>query len=130
MYNAVTRGIEVTVEPVFMPERSDAGNSHYFWAYHVIIANRGTVAVQLISRYWRITDGDGRIEEVSGEGVIGEQPFLAPGDTYSYTSGCPLSTPSGIMEGHYTMIYPTHEEFRVGIPAFSLDLPDGQRTVN
>lgn len=130
MYTTVTRDIEVSVEPVFLPERSDAGNNRYFWAYHVTISNRGDLAVRLISRYWRITDGEGRVEEVRGEGVVGEQPYLSPGDSYSYTSGCPLSTPSGIMEGRYLMIYPSHEEFEVMIPAFSLDLPDGSRTVN
>ena len=130
MYSAVTRGIEVSVEPVFMPERMDTENRRYFWAYQVTIVNRGDLAVRLLGRYWRITDGEGRVEEVRGEGVVGEQPYLSPGDSYSYTSGCPLSTPSGIMEGSYLMIYPSHEEFEVRIPAFSLDLPDGQRTVN
>lgn len=130
MYSAVTRGIEVSVEPVFMPERMDTENRRYFWAYQVTIVNRGDLAVRLLGRYWRITDGEGRVEEVRGEGVVGEQPYLSPGDSYSYTSGCPLSTPSGIMEGSYLMIYPSHEEFEVRIPAFSLDLPDGRRTVN
>ena len=130
MYSAVTRGIEVSVEPVFMPERMDTENRRYFWAYQVTIVNRGDLAVRRLGRDWRITAGEGRVEEVRGEGVVGEQPYLSPGDSYSYTSGCPLSTPSGIMEGSYLMIYPSHEEFEVRIPAFSLDLPDGQRTVN
>jgi len=130
MYRAVTRNIEVEVEPFYMPERSDPDENRYVWAYRVTIANRSDEWVQLLSRYWRITDEAGRVEEVQGPGVVGEQPELDPGDSYQYTSGCPLSTPSGVMVGHYTMRNTEDELFDVAIPAFSLDLPGTMRTVN
>jgi ApaG protein len=130
MYRAVTRNIEVEVEPFYMPERSDPDENRYVWAYRVTIANRSDEWVQLLSRYWRITDEVGRVEEVQGPGVVGEQPELDPGDSYQYTSGCPLSTPSGVMVGHYTMRNTEGELFDVAIPAFSLDLPGTMRTVN
>ncbi len=94
------------------------------------IENRSEEFVQLLARYWHITDGAGRIEEVRGAGVVGEQPELNPGDSYQYTSGCPLSTPSGIMVGRYTMKNAEGDLFDVAIPAFSLDVPNGRRTVN
>ena len=100
------------------------------WAYRVTIANHSGEDVKLVSRYWHITDGTGRVEEVRGAGVVGEQPELSPGDSFQYTSGCPLSTPSGIMVGRYTMRSGSGETFEVDIPAFSLDLPGGRRTVN
>ncbi|WP_353643062.1 Co2+/Mg2+ efflux protein ApaG [Mesorhizobium sp. WSM2239] len=129
MYTAVTRDIEVNVEPFYLEDRSDPSQNHYVWAYRVTIANQSDQFVQLLSRYWRITDGAGRVEEVRGPGVVGEQPELNPGDSYQYMSGCPLSTPSGIMVGHYTMRNRGGETFEVEIPAFSLDLP-GKRRVN
>jgi ApaG protein len=100
------------------------------WAYRVTIENHSTRSVKLLSRYWHITDGKGRVEEVRGAGVVGEQPELGPGDSYQYTSGCPLSTPSGIMVGTYTMRDEKGEVFEVDIPAFSLDIPDDTRVVN
>jgi ApaG protein len=130
MYRAVTRQIEVSVEPFYLPDRSAPEESRYFWAYRVTIDNQSAELVQLLSRYWHITDGVGRIEEVRGPGVVGEQPELGPGDSYQYTSGCPLSTPSGIMVGHYTMRNESGETFDIDIPAFSLDLPSTGRTVN
>lgn len=130
MYRAVTRGIEVSVEPFYLPERSDPSGNRYVWAYRVTIDNQSEEPVKLLSRYWHITDAIGRVEEVRGSGVVGEQPELDPGDSYQYTSGCPLSTPSGIMVGHYTMRADDGRLFDVDIPAFSLDLPDGRRTVN
>jgi ApaG protein len=130
MYRAATRNIVVEVEPFYMPERSDPDENRYVWAYRVTIANRSEEWVQLLSRYWRITDEVGRVEEVQGPGVVGEQPELDPGDSYQYTSGCPLSTPSGVMVGHYTMRNTEGELFDVAIPAFSLDLPGTMRTVN
>jgi ApaG protein len=129
MYSAVTRDIEVNVEPFYLEDRSDPSQNRYVWAYRVTIANRSDEFVQLMSRYWRITDGAGRVEEVRGPGVVGEQPGLDPGDSYQYQSGCPLSTPSGIMVGRYTMRNRRGEMFEVEIPAFSLDLP-GKRRVN
>jgi ApaG protein len=130
MYSAITRNIEVNVEPFYLADRSDPDENRYVWAYRVTIDNQSDDNVKLISRYWHITDGAGRIEEVRGAGVVGEQPELSPGDSYQYTSGCPLSTPSGIMVGTYTMRSGRGEVFEIDIPAFSLDIPDRSRTVN
>lgn len=130
MYRAITRSIEVSVEPFYLSDRSNPDESRYFWAYRVTIDNQSPELVQLLSRYWHITDGAGRVEEVRGPGVVGEQPELNPGDSYQYTSGCPLSTPSGIMVGHYTMRNGRGEMFDIDIPAFSLDLPSKKRIVN
>jgi len=95
MYRAVTRQIEVTVEPNFLPERSSVENGQYFWSYTIVITNSGTETVQLRTRHWIITDATGRKQEVRGEGVVGEQPVLAPGERFEYTSGVPLPTASG-----------------------------------
>ncbi|MBN9236860.1 MULTISPECIES: Co2+/Mg2+ efflux protein ApaG [Phyllobacteriaceae] len=130
MYSAVTRDIRVEVEPFYLEDRSDPAEGRYFWGYRVTIDNRSDEFVQLLSRYWHITDGTGHVEEVRGAGVVGEQPELNPGDSYQYTSGCPLSTPSGIMVGHYTMRNARGERFDIAIPAFSLDLPNARRVVN
>ena len=130
MYRAITRSIEVNVEPHYMADRSDPGEDRYVWAYRVTIDNQSEEVVKLLSRYWHITDGSGRVEEVRGAGVVGEQPELNPGDSYQYTSGCPLSTPSGIMVGTYTMRNTSGEIFDIDIPAFSLDIPGKSRTVN
>lgn len=130
MYSAVTRGIEVAVEPFYLDDRSSPDENHFVWAYRVTIDNRSSGFVQLLSRYWRITDGNGKVEEVRGSGVVGEQPELNPGDSYQYTSGCPLTTPSGVMVGRYTMRTEDGEMFDVAIPAFSLDMPGARRTVN
>lgn len=130
MYQATTRGIEVKVEAFYIPERSDPDDSHYVWGYRIVIANRSGAWVRLLSRYWHITDANGRIEEVQGAGVVGEQPELEAGDAFEYTSGCPLSTPSGVMVGRYTMINRQGELFDVAVPAFSLDMPGIARTVN
>lgn len=130
MYRAVTQNIIVEVEPFYLKDRSDPGENRYVWAYRVTIENRSDTFVQLLSRYWHITDANGKIEEVSGAGVVGEQPELNPGDSYQYTSGCPLATPSGIMVGRYTMRDEAGRMFDVAIPAFSLDLPGTARTMN
>lgn len=130
MYSATTRDIEVRVRPFYLEERSDPAGSRYVWGYRVTIWNHSTQFVQLMSRHWRITDGAGRVEEVRGAGVVGDQPELNPGDSYEYTSGCPLATPSGFMAGSYTMRTAGGETFDIEIPAFSLDLPDERRTVN
>jgi ApaG protein len=130
MYRAVTRNIAVKVEPFYLDDRSDPAENRYVWAYRVTIDNQSNDFVQLLSRYWHITDGIGRVEEVRGAGVVGEQPELNPGDSYQYTSGCPLTTPSGIMVGHYTMKNNRGELFDIAIPAFSLDIPSKTRTVN
>ncbi len=130
MYRAVTRKIQVTVEPRFVPEQSDPGDSQYFWAYRVEIANLGDESVQLRHRHWRITDGQGRQQDVKGPGVVGKQPVLEPGETFEYTSGCPLSTPQGIMAGSYEMRNSSGERFMIDIPPFSLDSPHVRRVLN
>jgi ApaG protein len=130
MYRALTRQIEVTVEPNFMPERSSAEKSHYFWSYTIVITNTGGETVQLRTRHWVITDASGRQQVVNGEGVVGEQPVLAPGERFEYTSGVPLSTASGFMTGSYEMVSETGEHFDIQVPTFSLDSPDGKRVLN
>ena len=123
MYSEITRAIRITVKPFFLEEQSSPEESHYVWAYHVRIENQGKETVQLRNRHWRITDSMGRLQEVRGAGVVGEQPVLRPGETFEYTSGTPLGTPSGIMVGTYQMENETGERFDVRIPAFSLDSP-------
>ncbi|MGO4704917.1 Co2+/Mg2+ efflux protein ApaG [Microvirga sp. 2MCAF38] len=130
MYKAVTRGISVTVTPRFMPEESSPEESRYFFAYTVEIINTGRERVQLRARYWKIIDQYGRIQEVRGAGVVGEQPILGPGESYNYTSGCPLATPSGTMQGSYVMEMSSGESFSAEIPAFSLDSPDLKKTLH
>ncbi len=130
MYRAVTRQIEVIVEPSFLPERSSIQDGQFFWAYTVVIVNSGIETVQLRTRHWIITDGTGRNQEVRGEGVVGEQPVLAPGERFEYTSGVPLQTASGFMTGSYQMVTENGEPFEIDIPAFSLDSPDIRRTLN
>jgi len=104
MYEAVTRGIRVTVKPQFLADRSSAVDDRFFWAYTIEIANLGTATVQLKTRHWKITDGRGQMQEVRGPGVVGEQPVLKPGEKFEYTSGVPLSTPTGLMTGTYQMV--------------------------
>ena len=130
MYRATTRSIRVTVEPQFLEDRSSPEQNRYFWAYTVEIANLGRQQVQLRSRYWRITDARGHVEEVRGPGVVGEEPILKPGEAFTYTSGCPLGTPSGIMAGWYQMELAGGGEFNVEIPAFSLDSPFQPKMMN
>ncbi|MEM1284289.1 MAG: Co2+/Mg2+ efflux protein ApaG [Cohaesibacteraceae bacterium] len=130
MYQAVTQDIQVTVEPQFVPEESDPDEGRYLFAYSVEIANLGRAIIQVRSRYWHITDGNGRVQEVEGAGVIGEQPILHPGESFRYTSGCPLGTPTGIMVGHYQVETMEGNAFAVDIPAFSLDAPFYKRTIN
>ncbi len=124
MYCETTAGITITVKPYYLEDQSSPEQSHYVWAYHVRIENNGARTVQLRNRYWRITDSRGRTQEVRGAGVVGEQPVLRPGDSFEYTSGTPLPTPSGIMTGSYQMeASDTGERFDVKIPGFSLDSP-------
>jgi ApaG protein len=130
MYRAVTRHIEVTVEPNFVPEQSPPHRPHYFWSYTIVITNSGEETVQLKTRHWIITDASGRQQEVRGEGVVGEQPVLGPGERYEYTSGVPLSTASGIMTGRYLMVSESGERFEIDVPTFSLDSPDYKRVLN
>jgi ApaG protein len=130
MYRAVTREIEVEVTPQFLRERSSPADNYYFWAYTIAIANRSRHKVQLKTRHWRITDANGRLQEVRGAGVVGEEPVLEPGESFEYTSGVPLPTPSGFMTGSYGMIGAGGERFDIAIPTFSLDAPETKRVVN
>jgi ApaG protein len=130
MYEAVTRGIRVRVRPEYLDDQSEPDEGRYFWAYTIEIANEGTETVQLRTRHWRITDQNGHIEEVRGPGVVGQTPVLRPGESFTYTSGCPLPTPSGIMAGSYRMVSARGDQFDVDIPAFSLDSPHARRSVN
>lgn len=130
MYRAVTRNIEVQVTPRFVADRSSPDNNYFFWAYTIAITNRGRETVQLKTRHWRITDAHGRLQEVRGAGVVGEEPVLKAGESYEYTSGVPLQTPSGIMVGTYGMVSASGERFDIDIPAFSLDCGDSRRTIN
>jgi ApaG protein len=130
MYSAISNNIKVTVRPRYLAERSEPDEDRYFWSYTIEIANDGDRTVQLTHRHWQITDANGRREEVRGPGVVGEQPKLKPGDAFSYTSGCPLRTPSGVMVGTYRMVDESGEAFDVAIPAFSLDSPHARRVLN
>ena len=130
MYKAVTRGIRVTVEPRFVAEESQPDQNKYFFAYTVEITNLNTEQVQLKARHWTIVDGHGKFQEVKGAGVVGKQPVLGPGETFTYTSGCPLTTPDGTMEGNYLMTLASGEAFRAEIPAFALESPFIKRVVH
>ena len=122
-YTQTTHAITVTVEPFFLEEQSTPEENHYVWAYHVQIENRGGNTVQLVTRHWRITDSSGNVQDVRGEGVVGEQPVLQPGESFEYTSGTPLPTPSGFMAGTYHMENEAGERMDIEVPAFSLDSP-------
>jgi ApaG protein len=130
MFSAITNDIQVTVRPAYMPQDSDPDDGRYVWSYHVTISNRGDTGVQLVARHWLITDGNGVRHEVSGRGVVGQQPMIPPGGSFEYTSGCPLQTESGIMVGTYRMVSDRGDVFEVAIPAFSLDVPDAGRILN
>jgi ApaG protein len=130
MYRAVTRNIEVSVSPRFLPERSSADSGYFFWAYTIEITNSGTETVQLKTRHWRITGAHGKVQEARGPGGGGEEPVLEPGKSYDYTRGVPLTTPSGIMSGTYGMIDGEGRPFDIDIPAFSLDSLHAARTIN
>jgi ApaG protein len=129
MYVKVTRDIRVAVEPEFVEKESHPSDSKFVWAYRIQIQNIGTETVQLLTRHWIISDANGNIQEVNGDGVVGRQPTLPPGATFEYQSGCPLTTPSGMMMGKYTMVS-GGESFAVEIPAFSLDSPHDSRVLN
>jgi ApaG protein len=130
IYEAVTQGIRVRVTPQFLEEESSPHEDRYVWAYTVDIRNEGSETVQLRWRHWRITDASGRTEEVRGRGVVGQTPVVEPGGTFSYTSSCPLPTPSGIMVGSYQMITGSGESIEVAVPAFSLDSPHSKPRFN
>ena len=130
MYSEITRSIKVTVKPFYLEQHSSPADNHYVWAYQVRIENCGDETVQLRQRHWRITDGFGRLQEVRGPGVVGEQPVLAPGQSFEYTSSCPLATPSGFMVGDYEMETKGGENFLVHVHAFSLDTPQQSTRLN
>ncbi len=129
-YEAVTRSIRIRVEPRYMEDQSSPEDGHFVWSYAVEISNDGKEPVQLKTRTWRITDALGRTEEVRGPGVVGQTPVIPPGEQFNYTSGCPLKTPQGIMVGSYQMTDAGGTMFDVAIPAFSLDSPYTQRSMN
>ncbi len=130
MYERVTRGIRISVRPNYLESQSDPDDDRYVWSYTVRIDNISDETVRLRTRYWRITDAFGLTEEVRGDGVVGEQPVIHPGEGFEYTSGAPLGTPSGMMVGRYGMESAAGETFEVDIPAFSLDSPHEQRRVH
>lgn len=124
MYIKTTHDIKITVVPTYLEQQSEPGIGHYVWSYAITIENLGQKTVQLLRRHWRITNAVGQTQEVQGDGVVGEQPVLEPGQSFHYSSGAALTTPSGIMVGQYHMIDTvTDEGFAVDIPAFSLDSP-------
>ena len=123
MYSKTTKKINITVKPYYLEDQSEPDDQHFVWAYKITINNMGKEKVQLVNRYWKIVDANGITQEVRGKGVVGEQPILNPGEIYEYTSGTPLSTSSGFMEGHYEMESSNGNKFEVLIPQFSLDNP-------
>ena len=123
-YCAMTRHIRVSVRPFYLEDQSQPDERQFVWAYRVRIENQGQEDVRLLRRTWHITDASGRTQHVTGDGVLGEQPLMAPGEAYEYTSGTPLETPSGFMTGAYHMVsIASGEPFDVRIPTFSLDSP-------
>ncbi len=130
MYERITRGVKIIVRPQYLDGQSKPEEGHFVWAYTITIENHGRETVTLRTRYWKITDANGQVQEVRGAGVVGEQPELKPGDTYSYTSGCPLKTSSGFMVGAYQMQKADGEFINVDIPAFSLDSPHEKHAIN
>ena len=121
---AVTEDIRVSVRAGYSPERSDPARGHWFYLYRIRITNESDRKVQLVSRHWYIEDAHGEIREVQGPGVVGEQPVLEPGESFEYTSGCPLETPFGSMHGRYQMVDASGRKFEIDIPAFALRRPD------
>jgi ApaG protein len=129
-YEAETNGVCIRVRPVFVDEQSSPKEDRFLWAYHIEIENRGRHTLQLMTRHWRITDGDGRIQHVDGAGVIGKQPVLRPGARFEYSSGCPLTTPCGMMQGAYRFEDETGASVEATIPLFALDSPYDERRPN
>src|SRR3954469_23719251 len=129
-YERTTNGISVAVEPQYLDDKSRPDGGYFVWSYTVTIVNNGKRSVTRKTRYWKIVDANGRVQEVRGAGVVGEQPTLAPGGTFRYTSGAPLATPSGFMSGVYQMETEDGEPLNVDIPAFSLDSPDLPRPIH
>ena len=130
MYERVTRGIKVIVRAQFLEGQSKPEEGHFVWAYTISLENHGRETVTLRTRYWKITDAFGKVQEVRGAGVVGEQPVLKPGERFRYTSGCPLTTASGFMSGAYRMVDEEGKSFEIDIPTFSLDQPRARRVLN
>ena len=130
MYEAISNRFRVTVRPQFLAGQSNPAEDKFVWAYTITIENLGQVTAQLLTRHWIITDALGHKQEVRGDGVVGEQPTLAPGESFQYTSGCPLSTPSGLMVGSFEMQGENGQHFDITVPAFSLDSPHDKRILN
>lgn len=130
MYEQETAGMIVRVDPQFLPQESRPADSRYVWAYTIEIENRRPDPVQLISRFWRITDENGATQEVRGEGVIGQQPVIEPGASFKYTSAAPLAAPSGVMMGAYSMQRENGEAFDIDVPLFALNSPHNSRRAN
>ena len=123
MSNTVTRGIRILVKPRYLAEQSEPAAGQYLFAYHITIRNEGLETAQLLSRHWVITNGEGKVEEVKGPGVVGHQPVLKPGEEFQYTSGCPLNTPVGTMHGEFNMVTEDGEQFDARIEPFRLAMP-------
>lgn len=129
-YERITRGIRIAVQPAYLDDQSDPNDGRYLWSYTITIENKGAETVQLLSRYWHISDAQGRVQEVRGLGVVGAQPVLEPGQSFEYTSGCPLPTASGAMMGRYEMRAASGEAFEVDIPMFLLESPHERRQIH
>ena len=130
MFERKTRDVVVRVEPDFLAEQSSPSEGRFIWAYTVEIENQSDTDLQVVERFWQIADSHGMVHEVRGEGVVGEKPVVKPGETFRYTSGAPLSAPSGMMLGTYSLQSPNGEQFAVDIPPFALDSPLGSRIVH
>ena len=129
-YTKITKDIRVSVKTDFLSDQSDEENNLWVWSYHILIENNGKNVVQLIDRYWKITDETGHVKEVNGSGVIGRQPSIKPGESFEYSSGTPLNKPSGFMFGNYRMINEKNESFFIDVPIFSLDIPSIKKILN
>ena len=130
MYSKTTKGVTVTVTPYFLDDQSSPQENHYVWAYQVNITNFGECSIKLNHRNWLIIDANGKILNVQGEGVVGEFPTIEPGETFEYTSGTPLKTNNGIMQGFYLVSQDNGEKLKIDIPAFSLDSPYNKKNIH
>ncbi|MDI7775442.1 Co2+/Mg2+ efflux protein ApaG [Asticcacaulis sp. EMRT-3] len=129
-YQTISHDIQIAVEVEYVPPEQHGHTDRYVWAYHITMENLGSDTAQLKTRHWTITDGRGHVEHVDGPGVVGETPVLQPGESFTYTSGCPLTTDSGMMCGHYVFEDAKGAQRMVEIPAFSLDLPDARHRLH
>ncbi len=130
MYSKTTNGVTVTVTPYFLEDQSSPQESHFVWAYQVIIKNSGNSSIKLNHRNWLIIDANGKVINVQGEGVVGEFPTIEPGESFEYTSGTPLKTNNGMMQGFYLMSQNNGDQIKIDIPAFSLDSPYNKKKIH